>query len=111
MNIILTLSMVIGVAWGEAVSAETIELVCEHWNNNLGQLPDKTYVIDFDGKTCRGEPCKISDTEFIWQMDSGSHEWRINRITGEGSHVVLLGNGRSQEIDHFKNCRVLAKNS
>mgnify|MGYP001027354714 CR=1 FL=1 len=86
-------------------NAQSLTLTCEHWNANLGRLPDKTYLIDFGNRTCRGEPCQISDSEFVWQMDAGSHEWRINRETGEGAHVALLGGGKSQEIDRFKNCR------
>ena len=106
MNSGLRSSLAIAGIWTTMASAETIVLKCEHWNKNLGRLPDKTYAIDFEDKTCRGVPCTISDTEFIWRMDAGSHEFRINRATGEGAHVVLRGNGMPDEIDRFKNCQV-----
>ena len=101
----LLFSALAAICIGDA-NAETRTLTCEHWNNNLGRLPDKAYAIDFDARTCQGQPCEISDREFVWRMDSGSHEWRIDRSTGEGTRVVLLGSGKSQEIDRFKNCRL-----
>jgi hypothetical protein len=82
------------------VSAETVQLRCEFWHKRLGQLDDKTHVIDFDARTCNGQPCKISDTELKWQDEGGRAEFKIDRVAGEGTLTVL-----SDEMALYKNCK------
>ena len=82
------------------VSAETVQMKCEFWHKRLGQLEDKTHTIDFDARTCNGQPCKISDTELKWQQQGGREEFKIDRVAGEGT-VSILGD----EMAHYKNCK------
>ena len=83
------------------VRAETVQLTCENWHVRLGQLEDRTFQINFDARTCNGQPCKISDTELTWQQEGGLMEITINRIAGEGRLTVS-----SQEAALYKNCKV-----
>ena len=83
-------------------SAANINLRCEFWHGLLGQLQDQTYLIDLDAKTCNGQPCKISDLELVWQQQGGREDFRINRVSGEGSVTHL-----SNEIGALKSCRAL----
>ena len=46
-NRTILLSSVLAAICVTDASAETKTLMCEHWNNNLGRLPDKSYTIDF----------------------------------------------------------------
>ena len=69
----------------KAVGAESGKLKCEEWHPRLGQNADKLFAIDFDAKTCNGQPCSISDVEFKWQEQNGRYETILNRLTGEGT--------------------------
>jgi hypothetical protein len=82
-----------------AANAEVVQLKCEYWHKRLGQLADKTYAIDFDAKTCNGQPCKITDAELKWTEEGGRMELTISRVTGEGTQLVL-----SEEIALYKSC-------
>ena len=86
-----------------SVSAANINLRCEFWHGLLGQLQDQTYLIDLVAKTCNGQPCKISDAELVWQQQGGREDFRINRVSGEGSVTHL-----SNEIGALRGCRALA---
>ena len=81
-------------------SAEKLEVKCEYWHKRLGQLDDRTHRIDMDARTCNGQPCTISDTEFKWQEEAGRADLRIDRVAGEGTVSYL-----SDAIADQKNCK------
>ncbi len=82
-----------------AVNAEVVLLKCEYWHKRLGQLADRTYAIDFDAKTCNGQPCRITDTELKWTEEGGRMELTISRATGDGTQLMM-----SDETALYKNC-------
>ena len=85
-----------------SASAARFQLRCEFWHGLLGQLQDQTYLVDSVANTCNGQPCKISDSELVWQQQGGREDFRINRVSGEGSVTHL-----SNEIGALKGCREL----
>ncbi|MEP7284117.1 MAG: hypothetical protein ABI696_19230 [Rubrivivax sp.] len=82
-----------------AVGAEPAKLKCEEWHPRLGQNADKSFAIDVAAKTCAGQPCSMSDTEFKWQEQQGRYMTTINRQSGEGT-LIYLG----ELLFSYKNC-------
>lgn len=83
-----------------ALKAETVQLKCEFWHKRLGQMDDKTFLIDSDARTCNGEPCRISDAELRWHEEGGRVELKMDRVAGEG--ILTF---QSDEMVLFKNCK------
>lgn len=97
-RILVTIALLLPGA--HALSAESVRLQCEFWHKRLGQLDDKTYLVNFDAKTCNGAACKISETELVWQDEGGRVEYKIDRASGAGSMAVV-----SEEVALLKNCK------
>ena len=81
------------------VGAEPARLKCEEWHPRLGQNADKYFAIDLTAKTCAGQPCSISDTEFKWQEEGGRITIAVNRQSGEGTRVF-----QGELLFSYKNC-------
>jgi hypothetical protein len=82
-----------------AIGSEPTKLKCEVWHPRLGQNPDKLFAIDLDTKTCNGQPCSMSDTEFKWQEQNGRYETTVNRRSGDGTFVY-----QGELVFSYKNC-------
>jgi len=98
LRILLTIALLLPCA--PALSAESIRLQCEFWHKRLGQLDDKRYLINFDAKTCNGEPCMISETELKWQEEGGRVDVKIDRASSAGALAVF-----AEETALLKNCK------
>jgi hypothetical protein len=68
-----------------AFGAAPAKLNCETWHPRIGQSEDKPVAIDFDARTCNGEPCLISDAELRWKEQNERYVFVVNRLSGEGS--------------------------
>ena len=91
--------MVIALLSAPSVGAEPTSLKCEEWHPRLGQNADKSFAIDLGAKTCAGQPCSISDTEFKWQEQGGRYTIAINRRSGDGTLVY-----QAELLFTYKNC-------
>jgi hypothetical protein len=63
-------------------------------------MNDMAFAIELESRTCNGQPCKITDSEFSWSESGGRYEFVLNRPVGEGYATVL-----AEKTAIFKNCR------